>query len=459
MLNTDHPTTATVTAPTSVDDVLVVPGDAGWDAARQTFNLLHDQRPVAIATPGSEREVAAAVRYAAAQRLTVTAQATGHNAGPLGSLENTLIINTSRLQGVRIDVANERVRVGAGVKWGAVTPRLSELGLAALHGSSPDVGIVGYSLGGGMGWLARHYGLQSNSVTAIELVTADGDLIRADAVHEPDLFWALRGGGGNFGIVTAIEFAVYPVTEVYAGTMLFGFERASEVLRMWHAMLPYLPEEITSQASLMHIPDLPFVPDMIRGGSFVGVTAAFLGDEIQGQRLLAPIRDLGPVLDTFDVVAPAALGDLSMDPPEPLPYMSEHDLLGGLAPRTIDELIAAVPRESGVVSFQLRHMRGAIGRAPSHAGSRGKLEGELAMFAVGVVPDPAFAPILKDSLAGVKEAVRSHRLSAPYANFVEKPTDARAFYDAATWSRLRSVKALYDPSDLFRGNHHIPPSH
>jgi FAD/FMN-containing dehydrogenase len=327
MLTTDQITHS------DVRDYLVSPGDADWDAVRQTFNLLHDQRPVAIALPTNEREVAAAVRYAAGRGLKVTAQATGHNAGPLGSLADTIIVNTSRLQGVRIDVANERVRVGAGVKWEAVTPRLSELGLAALHGSSPDVGIVGYSLGGGMGWLARRYGLQCNSVTAIELVTADGDLIRCDAVHEPDLFWALRGGGGNFGIVTAIEFAVYPVTEVYAGAMLFQFERAGEVLRMWHSMLPYLPDEVTSQASLLHIPDLPFMPDMLRGGSFVAIIAAVLGDAAHGQRLLAPIRDLGPAIDTFDMVPPAALGELSMDPPDPIPYVSEHDLLGGLAPR------------------------------------------------------------------------------------------------------------------------------
>ena len=452
MLTTDHPT------PADVLECIVVAGDPDWDAVRQTFNLLHDQQPVAIAMPRDEREVAATVRYARDHGLRLTAQATGHNAAPLGSLAGTMIVNTSRLTGCPHRRGDERVRVGAGVKWEAVTPRLSELGLAALHGSSPDVGIVGYSLGGGMGWLARRHGLQCNSVTAIELVTADGDLIRCDAVHEPDLFWALRGGGGNFGIVTAIEFAVYPVTEVYAGAMFFAFERAAEVLRTWHALLPYLPDEITSQVSLLHIPDLPFVPEPVRGGSFVAVTAAHLGDEADGMRLLAPIRDLGPVIDTFAMVAPAVLGDLSMDPPEPMPYMSEHDLLGGLAPGTIDELIAAMPRESGIVALQLRHMRGAIGRAPSHAGSRSRLTGELAMFAVGVVPDPAFAPVLQNSLARVKDAVKSHRLPAAYASFVEEPSDARTFYDAATWSRLRAVKALYDPSDLFRGNHHIPPS-
>jgi hypothetical protein len=452
MLTTEH------TTPIDVVEFIVSPGDPDWDSVRQTFNLLHDQQPEAIALPRDERELAAIVHYARDHGLRLAAQATGHNAGPLGSLVGTMIVNTSRLTGVRIDVAARRVRVGAGVKWEAVTPQLSDLGLAALHGSSPDVGIVGYSLGGGMGWLARRHGLQCNSVTAIELVTADGDLIRCDADHEPDLFWALRGGGGNFGIVTAIEFAVYPVTEVYAGAMFFPFERAGEVLHMWHALLPYLPDEITSQASLLHIPDLPFVPEPVRGGSFVAIIAAHLGSEGDGMRLLAPIRDLGPVIDTFAMVAPGALGDLSMDPPDPLPSLSAHDMLGGLASRTIDALIAAVPRESGIVAVQLRHLRGAIGRAPGHAGARGRLDGELAMYAVGVVPEPRFAPTLADALVGVKRSLASHRLGAAYASFVEEPADASTFYEAATWARLRSVKALYDPSDLFRGNHHIPPS-
>ena len=454
MLTTSQITTS------DVRDYLVSPGDADWDAVRQTFNLLHDQRPVVIAMPANEREVAAAVRYAAERGLRVTAQATGHNAGPLGSLADTMIVNTSRLQACPYR-CRQRARPGRGRREvggrHAAALRAGTRRAARVLARRRRRRLLARRRHGLAG--AHATGCRANSVTAIELVTADGDLIRCDdATTSPTCSGPCGVAAATSAIVTAIEFAVYPVTEVYAGAMLFPFERAAEVLRMWHALLPYLPDEITSQASLLHIPDLPFVPEMIRGGSFVGITAAYLGDAAQGQRLLAPIRDLGPALDTFDMVPPAALGDLSMDPPEPLPYISEHDLLGGLAPRTIDALIAAVPRESGVAGVQLRHMRGAVGRAPGHAGSRGRLEGELAMFAVGVVPDPAFAPIVRDSLAGVKEAVKSHRLTAAYASFAEEPADARSFYDTATWARLCAVKALYDPSDLFRGNHHIPPA-
>ena len=190
-----------VTPSTSVR--VVHPGDDGWDAARGTFNVLIDQQPEAIAFPADEREVAAVLADARERGLRVALQATGHNPGPLGSLEGTLILNTSALTGGPIDAAARRVRAGAATRWEDVTPGLSELGLAGLHGSSPDVGIVGYSLGGGIGWLARKHGMQTNAVTAIELVTAEGRLVRTDAEHEPDLFWALRGGGGNFGVVTA----------------------------------------------------------------------------------------------------------------------------------------------------------------------------------------------------------------------------------------------------------------
>ena len=200
---------------------VLAPGDHGWDAARQAFNTDIDQQPAAIAMPADAVDVASALRFATRHGLRVAPQRTGHNAGPLGDLRDVLLLKTDALDGVEIDAGARRVRVGAATRWEQVTPRLSELGLAALHGSSPDVGIVGYSLGGGIGWLARKHGMQTNAVTAIELVTADGRFVRTDHEHEPELFWALRGGGGNFGVVTAIEFEVLPVRELYAGALFY----------------------------------------------------------------------------------------------------------------------------------------------------------------------------------------------------------------------------------------------
>jgi hypothetical protein len=438
---------------------VVTASDPDWDAVRQVFNLTTDVRPVAVVLPRDVDDVVAAVDYARDNGLRVAPQATGHNAAAHGSLEDVLLVDVRELQDISIDPEARRVRVGAGVKWERVTPRLSELGLAALHGSSPDVGIAGYSLGGGMGWLARRYGLQTNSVTAIELVTADGRPARVDAEHEPDLFWALRGGNGNYGVVTAIEFEVYPVADLYAGAMFFPFERAGEVLHAWAELLPTLPDELMTWAKLLQFPDAPDVPEPVRGGAFTVVFAAFLGGEAEGRALLRPVRDLGPAMDTFAVVPPVALGDLAMDPPDPLPIASATALLDGLPSAGVDDIVAAAGPGSGspLAMVELRHMGGALARRSPGAGARATLPGEVAMFALGVPVDDESAAVTRRYLDAVDRAVLPYR-TGDYPNFVEAPSDASAFFDGDTWARLREVKALYDPSDLFKGNHHIPPA-
>jgi FAD/FMN-containing dehydrogenase len=455
MFNSPHTSlTASLTGP------VVLPYDQRYDEARSAFNVLGDQHPSAVVYPVDERDVIAAVDYARHAGLRIAPQATGHNQGPLGDLDGTLLLNVSRMQDVRFDLAERRVRVGAGVKWQSVAPRLSAHGLAGLHGSSPDVGIAGYSLGGGIGWLSRKHGMQTNAVTAIELVTADGELRRVDREHEPDLFWALRGGGGNFGVVTAIEFSVVELPEVYAGAMFFEFEQSGEVLQTWSAMLPAFPDEQMTWASLLHFPPLPDVPAYARGRSFAVVMAAYQGDAAEGAALLQPLRELGPVRDTLATVPPVVLGDLAMDPYDPLPFHSAHALLDGLPPQTIDDLMAAVGPESGrgpaLTMFQLRHMGGALGRAPEGAGARATLPGEVNLFMLGAVPEPQFDAPVRAALAAAMDATADH-VVGDYPNFVEVPSDASAFFDPETWARLRAVKTAYDPEDRFRGNHHVPP--
>src|SRR5215207_6958816 len=209
---------------------VALPGDDGYDAARQGFNLAVDQRPAAVAYPADASEVAEVVRCARSAGLRVAPQATGHNSGPLGPLEDTVLLKTSGMGGVEIDPTRRLARAGAGVLWEDVVDAAAPFGLYPLHGSSPDVGVVGYSLGGGMGWLARSHGLQANSLTAVELVTADGEFVRTDADHDPELFWALRGGGGNFGIVTALEFRLYEIREVHAGFMVWDWSETARIL-------------------------------------------------------------------------------------------------------------------------------------------------------------------------------------------------------------------------------------
>ncbi len=438
---------------------VVTPSDPDWDSTRQVFNLATDLRPAAVALPLDVSDVVAAVEYARVNGLRVAPQATGHNADAHGDLEATLLVDVRELQEVLVDVPGRRVRVGAGVKWERVAPALSGHGLAALHGSSPDVGVAGYSLGGGMGWLSRTYGLQANSVTAIELVTADGRAARVDAEHEPDLFWALRGGNGNFGVVTAIEFAVYPVEQLYAGVMFFPFDRAADVLHAWTQLVPTLPDEMMSWASLLQFPDAPFVPEPVRGGSFTVVYGAFLGTESEGRALLRPVRDLGPAMDTFAMVPPAALGPMAMDPPDPLPLVPTTAVLSDLPHAGVDELVAAVGPNSGspLAMVELRQLGGALGRQAPGAGARATLPGSLVLMALGVPQDEESEATVRRYLGSLDRAVDPYRVG-DYANFVMEPTDASRFFDPETWARLRQVKALYDPGDLFKGNHHIPPA-
>ena len=302
-------------------------------------------------------------------------------------------------------------------------------------------------------------GAHGSSRLILELVTADGYLVRTDAVHEPDLFWALRGGGGNFGVVTAIEFTVYPVEEVYAGTLLFPLERVSELWHTWRELLPELPEELMTWASLWQFPDLPVVPERVRGGSFAILFGAFLGEEADGRELLRPVRELGPAMDTFAMGPPGVLGSLALeDWLPPLPYLTTHRLLGELPASAIDDLVAAGARPGSPLGMlQLRHLGGALARKPAGAGARATLPGEVQLFVVGVAGDEPSAAAIRATLEAVDDAVRPYHVGY-YPNFVEHRADASTFFDPETWTRLREVKALYDPEDRFMGNHHIPPS-
>ncbi|HEX2233786.1 MAG TPA: FAD-binding oxidoreductase [Thermoleophilaceae bacterium] len=432
------------------------PADEGWDAARQAFNLTIDQRPDLIALARSEADVAAVVRFASREGLKVAPQTSGHNAGPLGSLDGTVLLKTRGLRGVAIDAQARKARVKAGVKWEDLVPQASELGLAALHGSSPDVGIVGYSLGGGMGWYARKHGLQANSVTAIELVTADGELRRVDADHEPELFWALRGGGGNFGVVTAIEFDLYPIEQVYAGTLFFPFERGGEVLHAWREWTASTPDEITSTAKLLQFPPLEEIPEIVRGQSFAVVSAAFLGSEADGVELTRPLRELGPAMDTFAMVPPVALSDLAMDPPDPVPYVGDSQMVGDLPAEAIDDLLAVAGPGSGspLVMVELRQAGGALARAAGHHGALASLAGSFVSMAVGAVLDEASAAAGQAQLALLHDALAPHQVGH-YLNFTEVAVDPRSAYGADAYARLQALKGEYDPDGLFRANHRI----
>ena len=282
--------------PGSLDGRLLTPEHSGFDNARRAWNLSVDQRPAAIATTTSAEDVITAVDLAKDLGLRVAAQGTGHGAAALGALEDTMLVKTGRMHGVHVDPSTRVVRVEAGVTWAEAVQVAGAHGLALLAGSAPDVGVVGYTLGGGLSWLGRKHGLACNNVEAIELVGAEGHLVRADPEHEPDLFWALRGGGGSFGVVTAIELRALPISEIYAGALWWPTARGDEVMHCWRELADRgLPDELTTIGRYLRLPDLPEVPEPLRGRAFVVVEAFHLGE----QQLLCPGRQ--PV-DSLPVV-------------------------------------------------------------------------------------------------------------------------------------------------------------
>lgn len=436
---------------------LLTSENANWDLERGAFNVLLNQQPAGIAVPANADEVAVVVRAAAADGKRVSAQRTGHSAAPLGSLAETVLIRTAGLTGVEIDAERGSARVGAGTLWGDLVPQASEFGLAALHGSTPTVCIAGYSLSGGVSFYGREFGLACNRVTAIELVTAGGEPRRVDAENDPDLFWALRGGGGNFGVVTALEFDLLSMPERYAGALFFPIEEGSAVLHGWRDWTETAPEQATSVGRLMNFPPIPEIPDPFRGKSFAVVEVIYNGDETSGAELVAPLRELGTVaMDTIATVPPAGIVDLHMDPPEPSPYAGASALTGDLDAAAIDAILAAVGPGSGsqLVSVELRHCGGAFSRAPEGAGALATLPGSFLAFGVGIVPVPEAMAPTQQWLSAFKSAVEPYRAGS-YLNFCDDPTDLETAFPAATVARLREVKERYDPESLFHANHPV----
>jgi hypothetical protein len=440
-------------------DRVVGPEDPGWDEARRAWNLAVDQHPAAVARPESAEDVVAAVEVARRHGLRVAPQGTGHGAPPRASLERSVLVDTSRMNAVEIDPERRRARLEAGAQWQHVVPPAAEHGLAALSGTAPDVCSTGYALGGGVGWMVRRYGLACNSIRAAEVVTADGRQVRADTDSEPELFWALRGGGGSFGVVTALELELFPVRELYAGVLFWPQERAAEVLGAWHEWAGGVPDEMTSIGRLVNVPPLEEIPEPVRGRSFVMVEAAWLGDEAGGSEQLAALRELGPEMDTFAMIPPTGLGALHMDPPEPVPGAGDGVLLGDFPAEAIDAMVATAGpgTDSPLVSIEVRHLRGAAERSDPAHGVRDALDASYALYAVGMAMNDAMKQTVVQRLDRLQAAL------APWAagsllNFAERPLDPAVMFTDDAYRRLRKVKSKYDPDNLIQANHEIPPA-
>ncbi len=437
-----------------------LPGDPGYDTARGAWNLVVDQRPAAVCLPANPAEVADVVRAAAAAGLQVTTQTTGHNVGQLGDLADTVLVKTSAMVGVALDTEGRVMRAEGGTVWLDAVEEAGRRGLAVLHGSSPDVGIAGYSLGGGLGWYARRLGMACNSVTAVELVTAGGERLRVDADHEPDLFWALRGGGGNFGVVTAVELEAYPIESSYAGMLVWDQTRAETVLSRWLDWCQEVPDSVTTSFRLLNLPPIPDIPEPFRGRSLAVIDGAALEADDRAEELLRGLRELGPELDTFARTPSAALAHLHMDPEHPTPGVADTATLTDLPAAAAEVLLAKAGPGSGSVllAAELRQLGGALRRVPDRAGARATVEGSHLFFGVAVTPAPELVQAAHAQLEGLREALAPYSASGAYLNFAERSLDVSTCFDADTWARLCAVRAQVDPGGLFRANHPVPAS-
>lgn len=436
--------------------VVVQPGDMEWDRARAAWFTNVDQRPAAVAVVRSVADVSAVVASADRAGLRVMAQGTGHGATPVGSLQNTVLIRTSALDQVQVDVVEGTAWCGAGADWAAVSAAAVEHGLAAQAGSAGGVGVTGYLLSGGISWLSRLRGLAVNDVVRLGVVTADGDRHTVDLDHEAGLFWALRGGGGSFGVVTGIELRLHALSSVVAGTLFYPIARAGEVLHAWRRWVDSVPEHTMSCGRLLQFPPLPELSPPLRGQAFVAVEVAHQGDIGEINDLLAPLRALGPTLDTVASIETPALAALHMDPPGPTPCRGNGMLLDHLPATAIDQLVACAGHGSGspLLSVELRQLGGAIGRRPPNAGAVGHLDAAFAMYAVGVTPDRATRAKVDAHVHLVEQALRPWEAELHYANFDERAIGGRGrFHDQPTLERLQAVKNRVDPGDLFTAGH------
>lgn len=437
---------------------VVYRGDAGWDRARAAWVVNVDQWPAAVAVVKSAEDVSAVVLSAAGAGLKVAAQGTGHGATPVGALDGTVLVRTTGLDAIDVDPAERTVWVGSGVQWGAVTAAAAEHGLAVQAGSAPDVGIAGFLLSGGISWLARSRGLAVNDVLAVEVLGADGRARVVDSDHEPDLFWALRGGGGSFGVVTGIKLRLHAQPTVAAGTLFFPMQRAGEVLHAWRRWVRTAPDQTMSCGRLLQLPPLPELPPPLSGQAFVVVEVAHQGPLAELDAAITPLRDLGPPMDTIAEIPTAGLFALHMDPPGPTPCRGNGMLLNDVPPSAIDALVSQAGHGSGspLLSVELRHLGCAVATRPAGAGAIGHFDAEFVMYAVGITPDKAAETKVDEFIPKVEQALAPWSADIHYANFDERTAGGRdRFHDRNTLNRLQAVKARVDPAGLFTCGHPV----
>ncbi|MFF8787433.1 FAD-binding oxidoreductase [Streptomyces sp. NPDC015125] len=452
---------------------VLVPGDDGYDAERSGFQRAYRHRPAVLVGAECAGDVVAAVRFARAQGLPVAVQATGH--GLSAATDGGLLISTRRMSGVRVDAAAGTARVEAGAVWGQVVEAATPYGLAPLNGSSPGVGVISYTLGGGVGVLARTYGFAADQVRSVDLVTADARLRHVTADTDPELFRALLGGGHGLGVVTAMEFGLMPVARLYGGQLMFGGEQIEAVLTAYLDWTATVPEELTSSLALIDYPDLPQLPESLRGRYLAHIRIAYTGSAAEGERLVAPLRAVGPrVSDDLREMPYAESHTIHRDPSDPHAYDGDNALLSGLDAAALHRVAGLTgPDAPTMCVVQLNHLGGAMATRGASAGAVGHRDARYALRLLSGLAVPAGDGAGSDgpgsdeadaALATVR-ALHAETLAAvaPWrlgrsVNFLfgghggrpDAEEVARSVHDSGEHRRLARLKDRHDPENVFR---------
>ena len=438
------------------------PGDEAYEAATRVFNLAAPATPAAAVTAETIDQVRAALRYAAAEDLPVRVHVTGHGAAAGRPMDGALLIRAGLAGPVEIDAQRRLARIPAGTRWGAVIEAAAAHGLAAPHGSSPTVGVAGYLLRGGVSFYGRRLGLAANSVRAVELISADGDLHRADASADPELLWAIRGGGGGFGIVTAVELELFQAESVVTGAAYWPATHAEPLMATWLAWSAGAPREATTTLRVLNLPAVPEVPAALSAGPVVCVDGAVLspagvpaGAERCAAGLLEPLRAVAaPILDTWQLAAPPAVAHAHMDPADPFPIFSDHMLLGELAGAGAAEFLRMTGPASGsvLISAELRQLGGALSVAAENAGVLGHLDAHFAYVGSGVPFGEVTPEAITQRCAAVRDALGPWDVGRTAPNFVGTVGQPQGHLSQQQVRAIDRVRARIDPAGRFRGD-------
>ena len=432
-------------------------GDDGLAAEVATWNVRVQHTPAVAVGATCAEDVAAAVAFATAHDLRVAVQATGH--GPVSNAAGSLMITTRRMQGVSVDPLRRTARVDAGVKWHRVLEAAAPHGLAGLCGSSSDVGVIGYTLGGGLGSLGRKYGFSADHVQSVEIVTADGRIRSVCSESDPELFWAIRGGKGNFGVVTSLEIELMPVRSLIAGGIFFDGEDAASVLHTYRAWTATLPDEVTTSIAIMRLPEMDMVPPPLRGQTVVHLRYAYCGEDLGlGERLVEPMKAAGAILLGF--IGPLLTTEMDavhMDPTDPLPAWEKGMGLRELPVEAVDAMLAAAgPQvEIPLMMVELRQLGGALARQPRSPNCVAGRDAAWEFFVLG--PGiPELEQVVPAVGRGVLAALAPWASEGSLLNHlgdVSGPEEVAKAYPAGVVERLHAVKREVDPNGVFTFGH------